>query len=478
MSPRVSAAQLTSLLTDWRSLGGTGPLYVRLATAIRVLVLDARIPSSSLLPAERALATALGLSRTTVTAAYGQLREEGFVLSRQGGGSWVSLPGSRRRGATQWARGGADSSIIDLSRASPAGDPSVETAYHAALEQLGTYLAGTGYDPQGLLVLREAIARRYAARGAPTTPDQLLVTAGAQQAIDLLVRALVAPLDPVVVESPTYPNALDALRRARCRVLPVTVSPTGWDHQELTAVHRRSMPRLTYVIPDYQNPTGSRMDDMARASLVEAAVSSGTTLCVDETMTEISFDDVAPPAPMATFDQRVVSIGSMSKAYWAGLRVGWIRAESHLVLQLEEIKNAVDMASPPLEQLAAAWLLDNADDLVARHRATFAANRDGLVDALAHELGDWHFAIPRGGLSLWVQLHAPVSTSLAQAAFTHGLRLASGRRFGTDDRFERYVRIPYTLPRFWLEEAVRRLAAARRDVDAGWSAFPERVPMA
>ncbi|MHB1510869.1 MAG: MocR-like transcription factor YczR [Acidimicrobiales bacterium] len=470
------------------------PLYRRLAAAVRALVLDARLASAARLPAcpparlpacpparlpaERTLATELGVSRTTVTAAYEQLRAEGFLLSRQGGGSWVTLPAGRRRGAAPWALlGTSGDTVLDLSLAAPTGDPLIETAYEVALEQIGPCLATTGYDPHGLLVLREAIARRYSAKGVETTPDQILVTSGSQQAVDVLVRALVSPLDPVVVECPTYPNVLDLLRRARCRVLPVTVSPRGWDEEGLTSMHRRSMPRLTYVIADYQNPTGNCMDAALRATLVDAAVSSGTTLCVDETFAELSFDGTAP-RPSALFDRHVVSIGSMSKAYWAGLRIGWIRAEPHLIVQLQEAKAVIDMASPLLEQLAAAWLLDNAGDLLARHRAMFAANRDALVRALSQELGDWRFETPHGGLSLWVELHAPVSTNLAQAAHAHGLRLAAGPRFGIDESLERFLRIPFTLAPDDLAEAVHRLAATRRDVDAGWGAVPERAPVA
>ena len=132
-------------------------------------------------------------------------------------------------------------------------------AMAAALDLLPAYLHGHGYDSYGLPVLREAVARRYTERGLPTAPGQIFVTGGAQHAFDLLLRCLVSPLDPVLVESPTYPNALDALARARARVVAVGLAPEGWDIEAFVAALRQSLPRLAYLMPDFHNPAGHLM---------------------------------------------------------------------------------------------------------------------------------------------------------------------------------------------------------------------------
>ena len=245
----VPEAQLVRLLGDWpgqRSgrpgLAG-GPGYARLAAAMRALLLDARLPAGARLPAERRLAAALGLSRTTVAAAYRLLRDEGYLASRQGSGSVTALPPGRLRRHASWVPAMPDDSgALDLALASPEACAELPAAMAAALDLLPAYLHGHGYDGYGLPVLREAVARRYTERGLPTAPEQIFVTGGAQHAFDLLLRCLVSPLDPVLVESPTYPNALDALARARARVVAVGLAPGA-------GTSRRSWPRSARACP-------------------------------------------------------------------------------------------------------------------------------------------------------------------------------------------------------------------------------------
>ncbi len=477
----ITVNQMAGLLGDWRAGSGHGPAYARLALALRALVLDGRVPVAARLPAERPLAQALGVSRTTATAAYQLLREDGFLHSRQGGGSWSALPPGRHRRGAPWGPAiPQDADWLDLALAAPSGGEEIMVAVAAATGQLPAHLGGHGYEPRGVAVLREAIARRYEARGLPTSPDQILVTNGAQQAIDLVVRALISPLEPVVVECPTYPGALDVLARAGARLVTVGMSPGGWDAELVVSALRQALPRLAYLLPDFHNPTGHLMPEACRAAIAEAAAGSGIHLVVDETFAELALDDVAVPPPLAAYDDQglVISLGSISKAYWAGLRIGWIRATGSLLTRFQEVRGTTDMASPILEQLVAAWLLDQGAGLLDRHRAALARGRDVLVRELAEQLGDWRCGVPAGGLSLWVDLGAPASSALVHAAEAHRLRLAAGPRFGPSGTLERYLRLPYTLDAEDLVEAVRRLRAARADLDAGWRTGPDRGPVA
>lgn len=451
--------------------GPRPPEYAALAAAIRGLLTDGRLALGVRLPAERELADALRISRTTVTAAYRGLRESGHLVSRRGAGSWTALPaGHRVELAGLHAPGGPDEpGMIDLACAALAAPPELAVAVEEAAGELPWYAAGAGYEPMGVPVLRELIAQGYAARGLPTDPGQILVTGGVQHAFALLLRLLVEPGQRVVVETPTYPNALRGLALARARILTYGVGPEGWDGEVLTSTLRAARARLAYLVPDYQNPTGHLMDAALRERLATVAQAAGTDLVVDETFVDLRLSGPELPPPVAAFDRaaRVISMGSMSKPYWGGLRIGWIRAPAPVVARLAEARLAVDIASPILDQLVAARLLTRREQLVAARRAQLVARRDALLAALATHLPRWRCRAPDGGVSLWVELDAPVAGALARGAEQLGVRIAAGPRFGVDGTLERFVRLPYTLPRSELLEAVRRLADARRELDTG-----------
>ncbi len=468
----ISGPHLVRLLGAWRS---SGPGYVALAGALRLLVLDGRLPLRTRLPGERELAAALGVSRTTATAAYARLRDEGFLASRRGSGSWTCLPADRRAAPAPDAPP-AGAGEIDLATAATAApEGALHHALAAAVAELPRHLPGTGYDALGLPVLRAAIAAHLTRRGAATAPEQVLVTAGAQHALTLLLRVLARPGDRVLVEHPTYPNALDAIRAIGARPVAVALRPDGWDLEMHAATLRQGAPRLAYVIPDHQNPTGLTLPDGDRADLVDLARATRTPLIVDETIAEVSLGPDAGATPMAAYDRTgdtVIAIGSMSKAFWAGLRIGWIRASPTLVQRLALARATVDVSSPVVEQLVATELLADPDAVLVPQRAALRERRDALAAALRATLPGWHFRLPPGGLSLWIELDAPRSSALAAAASQHGLHLAAGPRFGVDGAFERFLRIPYTLAAADLVEAVERIAVTWRTVaaDGGRSA--------
>src|SRR5215217_7258436 len=239
----MSGPHLARLLGAWRS---SRPGYVALAGSIRLLVLDGRLPLRTRLPGERELASALGVSRTTAAAAYAALRDEGFLASRRGSGSWTCLPADRTGTLPEAVTGGAE---IDLGFAATAApERALHRALAAATAELPRHLPRPGYDALGLPVLRSAIAAHLTGRGAPTSPDQVLVTAGAQHAFALLLHVLAAPGDRILVEHPTYPHALDAIRAAGARPVPVALRPDGWDLEMYAATLRQSAPRLAYSI--------------------------------------------------------------------------------------------------------------------------------------------------------------------------------------------------------------------------------------
>lgn len=476
MQRQISARGLARLLGAWQA---GGPAYRALAGGLRLLVLDGRLPLGTRLPGERALAAALGVSRTTVTAAYAALRDDGFLDSLRGSGSTTTVPAATRgdEGPTPGLAPSSDRpDVLDLAVAAPPAVSTVHAAYAWALSALPRHLPGSGYDLLGLPGLRAAVADRFTARGVPTRPEHVLVTSGAQHALALLLAELVRPGDRVVVEHPTYPNALSALARAGARPVPVPVTSRSWDLDAFVEALRTSSPRLAYLVPDFHNPTGHCLDEMQRADVGRLAQRAGTVVVVDETLSDLWLD-APPPAPAAAAGPSVITLGGLGKSHWAGLRVGWVRAPVSVVRRLAAGRVALDLGSPVVEQLAAEFLLRAGDDPLAERRDLLRAGRDALTAAVARQLPGWTYVRPAGGLALWARLDRPVSTALAAAAERHGVRLAAGPLFGVDGSFEQFLRLPFTLPPEQLDEAVRRisLAGAALSGAVGRGAGPDPV---
>jgi DNA-binding transcriptional MocR family regulator len=445
------------MLSDWRRRGV--PAYAALADRIRLLIVDGRIPLGTRIPAERDCAAQLGISRTTVSAAYGELRETGYLTSVRGSGSVARLP---RRAPVSIDSGAGD--LLDLSKAALPAAPGLSDAAARALEDLPAYLGGTGFDPVGLPVLREAIAERYRRRGLPTSADEIMVTIGAQHAIALLSRTLIGRGDSAIVEVPTYPHAYEALRHAGARLVPVSVTvEEGWDGLALEQAIRRSSPALAYLMPDFQNPTGQVMSVELRQSALELAARHGTRVVADETMAELSIDDEGLEEPLAVHGN-AISVGSVGKTVWGGIRLGWIRAERPLIQKLVRGRMAGDLGTPILEQLIVTHLLADYDAILQQRRSGLRAGRDHLFAALRSEFPDWTVPDVPGGLTAWVNLGLPVSSQLTIAARNHGLLLAAGPRFGIDGAFERFLRIPFSCTPEQTDRAVAALSAAWRSL--------------
>jgi DNA-binding transcriptional MocR family regulator len=317
--------------------------------------------------------------------------------------------------------------------------------------------AGDGYEPAGIAELRAAVARRYTARGAATAPEQILITNGALHGLDLLLRLLVGPGDRVLTELPTYPGALDAIRGNGARVLPVPMAAAGgWQVDLIQATLRQTAPRLAYLMPDFHNPTGALIDESARREVFRAGRRTGTTVVVDESFVELGYCEGERPS--AAIDGSVISIGSLSKPVWGGLRVGWLRASTDLIHRLAALRVSIDMGGAVLDQVIAAELFADLDEIAAQRRAELRPQRDALAAALARDLPQWRFVAPSGGLSLWAELEAPLSTPLTLLAAQAGVVLVPGSRFGVDGTLERFLRLPFALPADRLDEAVRRVA--------------------
>lgn len=471
--PSLSARALASQLGEWRP-NGTTPLYEALADRVRLLILDGRISLGTRLPAERLLAEHEELSRTTVAAAYARLRDLGFAESLRGSGTIARLPHGIDDALPALGQP-AGPGIIDLSKATLPAIPVVAEAAREAAELLPAHLHESGVDPHGLLVVRRAIADRYTARGLPTTADDIMVTLGAQHAIALIARTLFSRGDRVLIEAPSYPHAVEALRSAGARLVSVPITTdAGWDAESLEQAMPRTAPALAYVMPAFQNPTGRTMPAAQRERLHVLAAAHGTVLLADETMADLGFGLDEQPAPFALGAERhnaqVISVGSVGKSIWGGVRLGWIRADRETLSKLAVARFAGDLGSPVLEQLLLLRLLNSYDRVLDARRDQLRTGHSLMVAELTRRFPHWSVPHVDGGLSVWVNLNAPVSSQLALAARAEGLLIGAGPRFGIDGAFERFVRLPFCHPAEHTLQALDLLELA-------WNRVVQREPL-
>ncbi|GAB3245201.1 PLP-dependent aminotransferase family protein [Kineosporia babensis] len=454
------------MLTDWRVSNEGVPGYRALADRLRLLVLDGRLPVDTVLPSERTLAEALQTSRTTTTSAYRLLRESGFAEGSQGAGTWTTLPRDSKLESPIWPEhlsGEAEPSGPngDFSSAALEAPAELYPAYQAALAELPRFLPGNGYVTAGLPLLRERIAQQYTESGLPTTPEQILVTNGALQALHLVLDVVMERGDRVLVEHPTYPAAAQTIRDSGGRCVPLPIED-GWDIARMSTLLRQTGAHLAYLMIDFHNPTGRLMEESERRDLGAMIADTGCRIIVDETMRNLDLRTTLPaaragkpapaplpmPRPLAAFApaEHVITLGSASKTFWGGLRIGWIRASQPLIRRLALARGNEDLGGPLLEQLATAHLLENLTPIRLHRQQLLAERAVALHDALREQLPQWKVPMPQGGLSLWCQLPEPRSSHVAAAARAMGIWLTPGPRFGLDGAFESRIRLPFARP--------------------------------
>lgn len=484
MPTQLSAVEVRAHLGEWHR--GRSVLYDGLADALEALIRSGILPPDTRLPAERRLADVLHLSRSTVKAAYDQLRERDLIETRHGSGSVIRPEASPLTGPREALvvssfdpdsiYGGVlriDDDAIDLRGAYWIGPECVTlerlAQAHADLSHLPT---GHGYAPLGVPSLREAIADHLTATGLPSTPDQIIVTTGAQQAISLIADLLLDHGDTVAVEELTFPSAMDYMTSREARLHPVPFGSAGVDVTALDRTVRAIRPRLTYLVTSVHNPTGIVMPGPARFRLAELAANWDTVVVDDRALADTQWQGT-PPTPLAALIEeharadRVLTVGSISKLTWGGLRIGWIRGTPGAVERLGRLKTLSDLGTPVLDQLIAASLLRD-PDLLAERRAAIRERHDKMVAALGEFLPDWEFCDPQGGLCLWVTLPGANAHEFARVAARYGVGLAPGSVASPTRAFGDHLRLPYGQPPDVLTEAARRLAAA-------WEEYREQL---
>ena len=485
-------SEVQELLGDWSA--GNGPLYQQLTDRLRRAITNGDLVVGQRLPSERARAEALAVSRATVVTAYEALRAERLVVSRQGSGTVVArsnLTDVARRAQDGRVQGGqagiifqrlldGPGQIISLSCASEPGSPWIREALEDLLrEDLPTLLADNGYHPRGWEPLRMAVAAHYRGLGLPTTPEQILITTGAHQAIGLVAQLYARKGTRIVAESPGWPGCLDVFRDRGAQVLGVSLDDEGICVAATERAFIEHQPALLYVMPTYHNPTGLVMSATRRRRLADLAARFDVPICEDNAFD--GYQSAKPPPPIASFAPKgaeVLTIGSLGKLVWGGLRIGWVRGPAGIIDRLARRKVLADLGGPLLEQALAARLMPSLAAIRAERSAELVERLEVLEQLLREQLPEWTWRRPDGGGSLWVRLPGVDARVFAQVALRHGVEVVPGTAMCADStRFADHIRLPFTFSKSELDSLVSRLAAAWQELRRHGPAevVPERV---
>ncbi|MGD0054108.1 MAG: PLP-dependent aminotransferase family protein [Acidimicrobiales bacterium] len=355
-------------------------------------------------------------------------------------------------------------STIDLTVAAPAAAPVVARAF-ADPSSLsippGALTQGHGYYAAGHPNLRTAVADRLSAQGLATDASQVMITNGAQQALALLVNELVRPGMEIAIEEVSYPGLIDLALRSGARTHYLPVGDDGAQLAALQAACRAGRIGAAFLVTNFQNPTGTVMPVASRRLLVEMAGEEDFVIVDDRTQADLDHG-TAPPPPVGSFDQhsRVVTVGAMSKMYWGGLRIGWIRARSSLIDRLLEQKSCSDLGTSMPVQVIAAELLNKHYEATHQWRnRQLRRSLDALESALATLMPMAEWVRPTGGPNLWIRLPGTDALEFSRRALRKGVAVIPGPLLSArPGRATDHIRVPFFADPKVLAEAVTRLA--------------------
>jgi DNA-binding transcriptional MocR family regulator len=355
------------------------------------------------------------------------------------------------------------------------GFPALERVPHAMMrEAITEVVAASGpaaffYAPsEGLSTFRDALAGLMSTRGASLSADEILVTSGSHQALDLVARLFLEPGDTVVVESPTYLGALQLFRAARARVVSVALDEQGMRTDHLEAALTRCSPKFIYTLPTFQNPAGRLMSLERRQRLLDLAYRFRVPVVEDDIYSDLWYGQPPPPSLKALDPHGyVLHLGSFSKILAPGLRVGWIAAARPILRRLVQVKQISDLQAPTLGQMVVERLVRTRRfvEHAAAARREYARRRDAMAQALERHARPWaEWSVPEGGFYVWCRIAAPVSaTTLAAEAAERGVSVLPGSVCLAQDVTDTYVRLSFSFaPARDIEEGIERLAKAVR----------------
>jgi len=416
------------------------PIYRQLADAIASYIRGGAILDGDRLPPTRELAGQLGLNRTTVSAAYDLLESEGLIKGHVGRGSFVSYALHPQL---------SGSSFISFASSRPAeADFPVGAFQSTCREVISGPMASAILQlglPSGYAPLRQYLLDSARSEGVARPDDDILITSGCQQAMDLLQRVLAPPGSTVAIEDPVYHGQRNVFRRADIRLVPIPVLEDGVDIERLARVFAQERPKLVALTPNFQNPTGTTLPQASREAIVKLAAEFQVTTVENDIYGALRYTGYSLPTLKQLGGS--VLIRSFSKIAFPGLRVGWIIGPAALIAELTEARQWCDLHT---DQLSQAVLLRFAESgrLEEHCQRIRALGRERLVACLGacerHLPSGASFTRPEGGMSIWIRLPDPLDASeLLPRAQREGVSYVPGKHFAVGPHDPRTFRLSF-----------------------------------
>ena len=476
------------------------PLYHQIESYLRQGILSGSLPAETRLPASRKLAHDLGINRITVENAYAVLETDGLIYSRMGSGTYVLPPNpllalSKEKPGPSWplwqqsldsdgrglkSRSGEEatrpaalqSHLINF--ASGIGDSHLFPAedFRKVLQTVMRRdgIAALDYgEPNGHAPLRETITHILASQGLQTRSDNVLITAGSQQALSLVSQLLLKPGDVIMVESPTYSGALDLFRALGFNVVGVPVDRHGMQVEALEKLLQQHHPKLIYTIPTFHNPTGTCLSSQRRIQLIILADRYNIPILEDDFVGDLRYEGRSQPALKALDPGgRVIYVSTFSKILMPGLRVGFLVAEGPIYQRLVNFKRVNDLATSTLIQraLEAYVTVGRYQGYLRRSCQIFRKRRDAMLSAIQRFLPtELELDPPQGGLFIWLRLPENLASGkLLPLAWDEGVDFSPGNGFFPDGLGgDNWLRLNFVAQApDQIEEGIKRLGKAMK----------------
>lgn len=476
---------------------GEEPIYRQLIRHIRAQIESGVLPAGTRLPASRDLAQQLSISRISVVNAYAELRAEGFLSAHAGRGTFIAgepsgangsvmssnggnthasseVPTTPDRSLREMMRMGRKPGVISFAQGAPPSDffpvLHLRDAINTVLDRDGA--KALAYEiTEGFAPLRVAVRDYVSALGIRCTSDQVLITGGTQQAIDMVVQALLSEGDLLVTENPTYLGVIDIARTRRVQMHGIDVDDEGIRMDMLENFILDTRPKLIYVNPTFQNPTGTVMPLHRRRQLLNLAEEHRVPILEDGVYHELRFEGETLP-PLKALDETgiVIHASGFTKMMLPGLRIGYIISDSSHYERLVRVKQAADISTSSLNQRAMHLLLERGvlSQQLERNNRELKRRRDVAIAAATKYLPPGsRWDIPQGGLYLWVQLpkNGPSAAEIYVTAVNMGAAYAIGSVFHTNSCGGHRMRINYGAQKpADIEEGLKRIGRAWREV--------------
>jgi len=464
------------------------PVYRQIAHYFENLIVSGELTAGAPLPAERKLAKLFAVNRSTITAAYEELRAAGLIQSLKGSGTWVNntLWGVAPRKIPNWheyTMGGAFlptlplmkrireysdiPAIINLAKADLAPELIPTDALDHLLRSHANDSPYSYGDPKGSPALREAVATHLRQHNnINISVEEILITSGAQQALHLIAMCLLRPGDAIAMEGPSYIYSLPLFASAGLRLYRMPVDKHGLLPEDVRNLYSKHKIKMVFTNPTWQNPTGSILSTARREQLLHICEDLRIPIVEDDVYGAITLGDAPkPPLPLMAMNKQggnVLYVGSLSKTVSPGLRIGWLLGPKSVIDRLADAKQQMDFGTSTLAQhMARLFLAANQwGEQAARLTKQLTHRRDRMLHALEKHLGhlaEWN--VPQGGFHVWCRFHHPLpDADLLERGIAQGVLFTPGRVYGAQTGF---VRLTFS----WesedrLEEGVRRLALA------------------